>query len=174
MKKTIYFIVTLLWTTSVLAQRSVEFVLKSIEASNTTLVALKQQVEVEKTGSRTGIYLTNPEVEFNYLWGSPGEIGDRKDLNIMQSFDFPTAYHYKRLIADGKAMQAELQYAVQRKSLMQQARKVCIDLVYRNALKSELDRRLQHAQNIARAYKSKYDKGEANIFGTQQSAVKYA
>jgi len=163
MKKTIYFIVTLLWTTSALAQRSVEFVLKSIEASNTTLVALKQQVEVEKTGSRTGIYLTNPEVEFNYLWGSPGEIGDRKDLNIMQSFDFPTAYHYKRLIADGKAMQAELQYAVQRKSLMQQARKVCIDLVYRNALKSELDRRLQHAQNIARAYKSKYDKGEANI-----------
>lgn len=162
-KKTIYFIVTLLWTTSALAQRSVEFVLKSIEASNTTLVALKQQVEVEKTGSRTGIYLTNPEVEFNYLWGSPGEIGDRKDLNIMQSFDFPTAYHYKRLIADGKAMQAELQYAVQRKSLMQQARKVCIDLVYRNALKSELDRRLQHAQNIARAYKSKYDKGEANI-----------
>lgn len=163
MKKTIYFIVTLLWTTSALAQRSVEFVLKSIEASNTTLVALKQQVEVEKTGSRTGIYLTNPEVEFNYLWGSPGEIGDRKDLNIMQSFDFPTAYHYKRLIADGKATQAELQYAVQRKSLMQQARKVCIDLVYRNALKSELDRRLQHAQNIARAYKSKYDKGEANI-----------
>jgi len=163
MKKTIYFIVTLLWTTSALAQRSVEFVLNSIEASNTTLVALKQQVEVEKMGSRTGIYLTNPEVEFNYLWGSPGEIGDRKDLNIMQSFDFPTAYHYKRLIADGKAMQAELQYAVQRKSLMQQARKVCIDLVYRNALKSELDRRLQHAQNIARAYKSKYDKGEANI-----------
>jgi outer membrane protein TolC len=138
-------------------------VLGEIEANNTTLVALKQQIEVQKTGSRTGIYLPNPEVEFNYLWGSPSDLGDRKDLNIMQSFDFPTAYYYKRQIADGKASQADLQYAAQRKSILLQARGICINLVYRNALKSELDSRLAHAQSIARAYQAKYDKGEANI-----------
>lgn len=163
MKKIAYIIVTLLCSVSAFGQSTMESVLESIEANNTSLDALRKQAEAQKIGSHTGIYLPNPEVEFNYLWGSSAEVGDRKDLNIMQSFDFPTAYYYKSKIADGRASQAELQYAVERKSLLLQARKVCIDMVYRNALKTELDKRLQHAQQIANAYQSKYDKGEANV-----------
>jgi outer membrane protein TolC len=163
MKKIAYIIVALLCSASVFGQSTIESVLESIEANNTSLDALRKQAEAKKIGSRTGIYLTNPEVEFNYLWGNTAEAGDRKDLNIMQSFDFPTAYYYKSKIADGRASQAELQYAVERKSLLLQARNVCIDLVYRNALGAELDQRLQHAQQIADAYQTKYDKGEANV-----------
>jgi outer membrane protein TolC len=144
-------------------QNYIQNILDIIESNNTTLAALRQQAEAEKAGNRTGIFLPNPEIEFSYLWGSPAEIGNRKDLSVMQSFDFPTAYIYRRQIADGKATQADLQYAMQRKTLLHQTRKICIDLVYCNALKTELDNRLHNAEEIARAYQTKFDKGDANI-----------
>lgn len=146
-----------------MAQSGFETVLQTIEANNTTLQALKQQAEAQKLGNKTGIYLPNPEVEVNYLWGSPADMGNRTDVNVSQSFDFPTAYRYKSLIAKGRNTQADLEYAQQRKALLLQASMVCCDLVYRNALHEELQKRLQHAQQTAAAYQTKFERGDANI-----------
>jgi len=138
-------------------------ILESIAQNNTTLAALKNQTEADKAASRTGLAPANPEVEFNYLWGTPATTGNRTDLNIMQSFDFPTVYYYKRKIAEGKATRADFQYATERKTLLLQAQKTCINLVYCNALKTELDKRLQQAEKLAVAYQTQYDKGEIGI-----------
>ena len=70
---------------------------------------------------------------------------------------------YKNQISDLRNEQAELEYRKQLKTLLFQARLVCFDLVYTNALKSELSKRLIHAQSIANSFKSKYDIGETNI-----------
>jgi outer membrane protein TolC len=161
--KTITFIVALICTTGISAQTGIPGILERIEANNPDLAALKKQAEAAKAGSRTGISLPDPEVEFNYLWGNPAAMGNRTDLNVMQSFDFPTVYYYKRKIADGQATQADLQYAVERKALLLQARKTCIELVYRNALNAEFDKRLLHAERIADAYQAKFDRGETGI-----------
>jgi outer membrane protein TolC len=162
MKKIITLTAAVICTISIQAQ-NIQSVLQQIEANNTTLATLKKQAEATKAVSRTGLTPANPEVEFNYLWGSPTTMGNRKDVNIMQTFDFPTVYYYKRKIADGKATQADLQYAVERKLLLLQARKTCIDLVYRNMLKAELDKRFQNAEKIADACQTKFDKGEVGI-----------
>lgn len=82
--------------------QSYESVLRSIEQNNTTLKALRAQADAQKLESRKDIHLDNPEVEFGYLWGSPTETGKRLDLNVSQSFDFPTTYYYKKKIADGQ------------------------------------------------------------------------
>ncbi|MDR1330803.1 MAG: TolC family protein, partial [Tannerella sp.] len=162
--KSILFTVALICTTGISAQTGgIQSVLEQIEANSPELAALKKQAEAVKAGSRTGIYLPDPAVEFNFLWGTPASMGNRTDLNVMQSFDFPTAYYYKRKIAAGKATQADLQYAVERKALLLQARRTCIELVYRNALQAELDRRLLHAGRIADACRAKFDKGETDI-----------
>jgi outer membrane protein TolC len=162
-KKSVTFIVALICAASMSAQTDIRSILEQIEANNSTLAALKKQAEAAKIESRTGIYPSNPEVEFNRMWGSPAEMGKRTDLNIMQSFDFPTVYYYKRKIADGQATQADLQYAVERKSLLLEARKTCIELAYRNALKAEYDKRLQHAERVADAWQTKFDAGETGI-----------
>ncbi len=160
---TITLIISLILSSGLSAQSTIESILTGIEKNNTTLSALRKTVEAEKIGNKTGIYLQNPEIEFNYLWGTPSVMGNRKDVNITQTFDFPTAYGHKNEISDLKNEQIELEYQKQRQSLLLQARTICIDLIYTNALNAELTKRLKHAQNIAKAYKLKFDAGETNI-----------
>lgn len=145
------------------AQNTVDKILTEVEKNNTTLSALRKSVDAEKIGNKTGIYLSNPEVEFAYLWGSPTVIGNQTNISIKQSFDFPTAYKFKNKISDIKNEQAELEYIKQQKELFLQTKNICFDLIYSNALKAELSKRLNHAESIANAYQKKLDIGEANI-----------
>jgi len=147
---------------SLTAQSDIESVLSQIERNNTTLTALQKRAEADKIGNRTGNYLQNPEIEFNYLWGN-SFTGNRTDFTATQAFDFPTAYSYKNQISNIKSEQVELEYLKQRKELLLIVRLVCYDLIYTNALKQELSKRIYHAQSIADAYKSKIDIGETNI-----------
>lgn len=164
MKKYILLIISAIGLSSaVFAQSTIDGVLVEIEKNNTALSAMKKTGEAEKFGNKTGIYLQNPEVEFNYLWGSPSVLGNRTDFGIKQSFDFPTVYKFKNQISNIKNEQVELEYRKQLKTILLQTRLICSDLIYTNALKSELSKRLIHAQSIANAYKSKFDIGEANI-----------
>lgn len=156
-------IVLLFLPVSLFAQNNVDKVLSQIEKNNTTLSALRKSADAQKIGNKTGAFLKNPEVEFNYLWGNPSAIGNRTDFSIKQSFDFPTAYGYKNQISDIKNEQTELEYRKQQKTLLLQARNICIDLIYTNGLKSEYSKRLNHAQSIAKLYKLKFDVGDANI-----------
>jgi outer membrane protein TolC len=144
------------------AQSNIDSVLAQIERNNTTLMALQKRAEADKIGNKTGNYLQNPEIEFNYLWGND-ITGNRTDFTATQAFDFPTAYSYKNQISDIKNEKVELEYQKQRKELLLGARLICYDLIYTNAVKAELTKRLNHAQSISGAYKSKLDVGETNI-----------
>ncbi len=163
MKRLIFiFISVIIFNTALFAQ-NIDAVLAEVENNNTALSAIRERTDAEKIGNKTGIFLNNPEVEFNYLWGTPSAIGDRKDVSVSQSFDFPTVYKYRNQISDLKNRQAELQYIKQQKALMLETRLLLYDLIYVNALETELNKRLQHAQNIADAYKSQFEAGETNI-----------
>lgn len=146
-----------------LAQSGYEPVLTQIETNNTTLKALREQLEAQKLGNRTGIFLSNPEVEFNYLWGSPSVMGNRTDFAVKQSFDFPTAYSHRGQISILESTNAELAYKADRIDLLLKAKIVCIELVYYNALSIEYISRLKNAQQIAEVYQAKLDEGETNI-----------
>jgi len=148
---------------NLIAQNSIERVLVEIGMNNTSLIALKKKVEADKIGNRTGIYLSNPELDFNYLFGNPAQLGNRTDISIKQTFDFPSAYGYKSQIAISRNMQSDMEYQNQLKILLYQARLLCIDLLYANALKNEYDKRFSHAQGIVSSYSSKLDKGEGGI-----------
>ncbi|MFZ4707521.1 MAG: TolC family protein [Bacteroidales bacterium] len=148
---------------SLKAQISVDSVLSNIERNNTTLSALRNRVEAEKFKNQTGIYLQNPEIGFNYLWGNPTTMGNRTDINIKQSFDFPTAYGYRRQIADSRNLQSGLEYQQQRKDILYDARLLCTGIIYANALDEEYSKRLTHAQNLAAAYQTLFEKGQVSI-----------
>jgi outer membrane protein TolC len=145
------------------AQNTVEQVLAEVEKNNTTLVALRKSVDAEKIGNKTGIYLQNPEVAFNYLWGSPSVIGNRTDFSISQTFDFPTAYGFKNQISDLKNEQAELEYQKQLMDIRLKTSLICFDLIYANALQEKLTKRVEYAQSIAKSYLLKFEAGETNI-----------
>lgn len=148
---------------SVSAQHAIDSVLSQIEINNTTLSALRKSVEAEKIGNKTGIYLQNPEVGFNYLWGNPSAIGNRTDINIKQTFDFPTAYKYKNQISDIRNLQTDLEYQQQRKAILYSARILYTDYAFANILGKEYENRISRAQLIADSYKVKFEKGESGI-----------
>ncbi len=145
------------------SQNRIQEVLAEIEQNNTTLSALRKSADADKIGNKTEIFPENPEVEFGYLWGNPSAIGNRTDISISQSFDFPTAYKYRNEISQIKNDQVELDYEKQKKDLLLQARTVCNELVYLNALHFELQERKTMADSILTAYQKKFDVGETNV-----------
>jgi outer membrane protein, heavy metal efflux system len=163
MKKVIIILVIIALGLNLFAQNSVEKILAEIEKNNTTLSSLRKSVDAQKIGNKTGIYLQNPEAEFNFLWGNPSAIGNRNDLSIKQSFDFPSVYSYKYQISDLKNEQSELEYKRQRNELMYQIRVICVNLLYKNALTIELQKRYVNTLKIVNAYKTKFNTGDMGI-----------
>lgn len=163
MKKTIYTILLSGFLFTTYAQQGSEIIIESIRQNNTTLNALREKASAEKIGNKTGINPENPEVEFGYLWSSPTEDGNRKDLSITQSFDFPLAYRYKSQLSKGQNQQVDLAFAAAERSVLQEARLLCVELTYRNLLDKQLAQRLAHAQKLAAGYEVLFSKGEINI-----------
>ena len=145
------------------AQININSVLASIEENNTTLKSLRESAEAQKLENKTGIYLENPEVGFNYLWGNPMDIGNRTDFSVIQTFDIPTITGIKNRIAGEKNNLIEWQYRADRMNILLEAKQYCIELIYYNALKKELDLRLQHAETIVAGYQERLDQGDVSI-----------
>ena len=169
--KHLIIIFTIIIATSGLRAQTIESVLEQVEQNNTTLAALRKKTDAEKIGNKTGIYLDNPEAEFHYLWGTPSAIGNRQDFSISQSFDFPTAYSYKNEISDISNQQAELQYVKNQKEILLETKLLLYDLIYLNALKSELTKRAEHATTIAEAYDARFEAGDANILEFNKAKI---
>ncbi len=148
---------------SLLFKGSLQNLLNEISENNMRLLALKELTEAQKISNRTGLNPKNPEVEFNYLYGQQPLTGNRKDLKIIQSFDFPTSYIYKSQVANLKNKQSDYEFRKEYLSVMQSARLLYIDLIYQNAYIQELNTWLEHARKLSDSYESRFKKGDANI-----------
>ncbi len=169
--KIINLITFLLVSVNVFSQVSVDSLLADIERNNTTLAAIRKKIEADKIGNKTGIFLSNPEVEFHYLWGNPSSMGTRTDFRVSQSFDFPTAYAYRNRISKLKNEQAELEYQKQRMEILHKSRMLCGELTYQNALLTEYTKRVYHARQIAETYRKKLGTGETSILALNKARV---
>jgi cobalt-zinc-cadmium efflux system outer membrane protein len=154
-----------------LFSQDTDMILGEVEKNNTTLIALRKSADAERIGNKTGLYPENPEFAFNYLWGSPESIGNRKDISLMQSFDFPSAYVYRNQISEYRNEQVELEYERQHKSIVTHTRLICNGLTYHNALKNELRRRIENAGKVADSYKSSFEIGETGIIDFNKAQV---
>ena len=162
MKKYIILIAVLALTGPVAAQQPIDAVLQQIERNNTTLEALRKQTEADKLQNKTGITLPDPEVSFDYLWGDPSAIGTRKDFGVSQSFDIATIAGSRRRVADAQNGLLDVEYRAGRMAVLLEAKQACIQLIYYNALKAELEQRLAHAQAVADFYDRQLADGNAN------------
>lgn len=162
MRKYIILIAVLALAGPAAAQQTIDAVLQQIERNNTTLEALRKQTEADKLQNKTGITLPDPEVSFDYLWGDPSSIGNRKDFGVTQSFDIATIAGSRRRVADAQNGLLDLEYRAGRMAVLLEARQTCIQLVYYNALKTELEQRLAHAQAVADFYDRQLADGNAS------------
>lgn len=163
MKILIIIIISFFLSLTLRGQSGIKPVLDEIQENNTALSALRQQMGADSILNRTGLYLANPELEVGWFSGSPGDMGDKTTLSLVQSFHFPTAYIHKSRIAGARDAQLGWEYERQSRDIHLEAHLLCLQVVYLNALWREYEQRLEHAGRIAHAYASMLEAGETNI-----------
>ncbi len=142
------------------AQGSIESILAGIEKNNVELQALRKRTDSEQSGFKSERALDAPEVSFDYLWGSPADIGNRKDISVTQSFDIAALSGVRGKLALSRTDLSELQYKIERQRIMLEAKKLCIRVVYCNAMSRELSERLNLAETLAQTSREMVTRGE--------------
>jgi len=155
------------------SQNSIEQVLQEIESNNTTLEALREEMNARTIGNKTGIYLPNPTFEYAWFSGSPSSIGNRNNLSIIQHIDFPTAYLHRSRIADTRNEQLSSEFSNYRLELILRAKQACLELVHTNRRLEQLNLRLDNARKLSDAYTRLLETGETNIIEYNKVKLSY-
>lgn len=133
-----------------------------IERNNASLKTYAARCKAAKLEAHTGIALADPEVEFGYLWGTPNEIGDRKDFSVIQSFDFATLFGARRREAKSKDELADLEYEQARNLVFYTAEQAIVELTYLNKCIAVLSQRKENVKQLEVAYSKLLNAGEVS------------
>ena len=137
-------------------------ILNSIEANSARLESARIKDKAEKLDNKDLYTLEDPELGFDYLFGAEG-IGHRIGFEVSQGFDFPTVISQKRKMAKEMQRVSELKYLSERQQLLLSARKLCIQVVYCNAIMDHLNEDLEETTAMSEAYEKLFQKGEATV-----------
>lgn len=162
-----------LWTERSYAQSGVDDILASIEKNNVELQALRKRTDSDQAGFKSERALDAPEVGFNYLWGSPADIGNRKDISVTQSFDIAALSGVRGKLASSRTDLSEYQYKIERQKVMLEAKKLCINVIYCNAMAKELSVRLEMAETMLRSTKDMMARGEVDASEVNKAQMTY-
>ena len=162
MKHTIHIFLFFVGCFCAQAQPAVDEVIRSVESNNTTLSAIRKQLDAQMIENRTGIFPHGPDMEYAYFWSEPRAIGPKQNIALKQSFAFPSVYRHQSRIANARNDQLAAEYQQYRVDILTEARLVCNELIYTNAMLLEAERRLDHANTLLRAYDLMLEKGETN------------
>lgn len=155
------------------AQNSAEVVLASVEKNNPELLALRKRTESEKYGFKAERMVEGPEVGFDYLWGSPADLGTRKDISVTQSIDIATISGTKGKIAKSESELSDMQFNVRRQEILLQAKLLYINIIYCNAVGAELERRLERSEKVESVYRDMQVRGETDMIEVNKAHLAY-
>lgn len=170
MKITIVVVLVML-TSSLSAQQSIVSFLQAVEENNLTLKRLRAQTDAVIVGNKTGLNPSNPQIEYIYQWGNTTELGNKQEFHVRQSFDFPSAYRYRKQMMNSLNEKAESDYLNAYNAVMLNAQQILFRIIYYKALINEYEIRLEHAREIAKAFHIKFDEGDANIIERNKADI---
>ncbi len=153
------------------SQSNMDAVLAEIAKNNKTIQANTQYWSAQKVKYQTGNSLYNPTIEYDYLKGNPSDAGNQTDIVVTQSFDFPTVYGKKNQLADQQILQADLHLQSANQSLLLEAKKICIELVYRNKLQIPLTQRKEATEKWLAQFNKKLETGDGTILDVNKSEI---
>jgi outer membrane protein, heavy metal efflux system len=151
--------------------QGIDTILAKVEANNKALQSNRKYWEARRAEYRTGLNPYDPQVEYDYLFGSPAGAGNQKDFSITQRLDFPTTYKRKRELSGQLATQSELQQKVFRQDLLLEAKLLALQIIYLNKKGAELTRRLGNTSQLVQDYQKKLDKGDVIILDVNKARL---
>ncbi len=143
-------------------QLTINEVLAEIENNNTSLKAQEENEKAQVASFNIGRELANPEVSYDYFIGSPSTAGNQTDIAVTQPFDFPTTYKKKKELAASKTISVGYQTQALRQNIMQDAKLICVEIIFQEKLKSQLEQQKDNIASILQTFEEKLLKGSGN------------
>ncbi len=164
--------IMLLWLTGTVctasAQSGIDRVLESIAQNNKELQANEQLTQAQIAEAKAENNLSDPSVSYAYTYGSRKELGKDSELSVTQGFDFPTQYAGRKSLNHRKSELFGYQQESLRRSLMLQAKNLCLDLVLLNQERRLLETRIENAESLNELFQKRLSTGDANILETNK------
>jgi len=110
-------------------------VLKSIEQNNLELKVLNEQIESKKVELSTSNNLNNPELIGYYMPFGEHSTGNYSEIQISQTFEFPTVYKSRNILIEEQGVQLKMSYELKKQEILLGAKLEIIGLI---ALKKRL------------------------------------
>jgi len=102
----------------------------------------------------------NPEIDYGYMWGKPQIIGNKVNLTVMQSLDFPTVYiNRSRLAKSASGIAGHYYRGIRQESLLL-AKQSWIKHVHLNKQIRLIRQRMVETENVLDYLNSRYKSGE--------------
>lgn len=155
-------VVGLLLAGSLQAQNIAD-VLQSIERNNKELQAQLQLTEAAKMEVQTQNSLSDPTIDYSPFFAKGVDGVASSELVVSQEFDFPTLYAARR--QSGKLQQEVLdrQQQAVRRTILLDAKNLCLDLIRLNQEKALLDARKKNADELLALFEKRLQEGDAGI-----------
>lgn len=146
-----------------LQAQSIADVLQSIERNNKELQAQLQLTEAAKMEVQTQNSLSDPTIDYSPFFAKGVDGVASSELVVSQEFDFPTLYAARR--QSGKLQQEVLdrQQQAVRRSILLDAKNLCLDLIRLNQEKALLDARKKNADELLTLFEKRLQEGDAGI-----------
>jgi outer membrane protein, heavy metal efflux system len=145
------------------SQSGIDAILNEIEQNNKSIQSDKKYWEAQKLSYKTGLTPYDPQMEYDYLYGTPVGAGNQKDFSLTQRFDFPTVYRRRKDLSREQTQLADLQIQSKRQDVLLEAKIVALQLIYLNRKDAQLQQRLNFTKQLEEDYRKKYEAGEAII-----------
>ena len=171
MKQLSLYIISCFFTVAAIAQNDADSVVKQVEKNNKSIQSNKKYWQAKQAEFKTGLTPYDPQVEYDYLFGSPVGAGNQKDFSITQRLDFPTVYKRKKELSGQQIAQTTLQQQVYRQDILLEAKLLTIQIIYLNKKSAELNRRLINTQKLVQDYQKKLDKGDVIILDVNKAKL---
>lgn len=146
-----------------LQAQNIADVLQSIERNNKELQAQLQLTEAAKMEVQTQNSLPDPTIDYSPFFAKGVDGVASSELVVSQEFDFPTLYAARR--QSGKLQQEVLdrQQQAVRRTILLDAKNLCLDLIRLNQEKALLDARKKNADELLTLFEKRLQEGDAGI-----------
>jgi outer membrane protein TolC len=173
-QKAIFAFCTCLVTSFAIAQTDdIHTILQKVEQNNIELTAFDKYVESEIMGLRSTNVLPNPEAGAYYLPFGNSTAGNYTEVQVSQSFEFPTVYKSRRKLIATQEAQLVLEYEQKRQQVLLQAKTTLIELIAINKLQLVEQGRLAESKVLFEQNQTLYNRGQIAILELNKAKVTY-
>ena len=156
------------------AQNSnIDQLLSQIEENNKQLQAYSSFMESKHLKLKSGNNLPDPEAGIYYLpWGD-NSAGNYTEMEISQSFEFPTVYGARKELIGKEQEKMQLEYDALRQEILLKAKKHILEVMYLNKKMAAEQQRIQQAKQVYKQIQEMYKKKEVGVLEVNKAKVSW-